>query len=357
MGSEITSDKVKIRFAGIDILKALAILFIPSLHFCSYFFRSEVNNAGFILMHMFRWMFFCGVGLFMIISGYLNYSKQLSKKYIFSIIRFYFIFLMYCLLNSSILHPTFQLSSVIYYATQYPGYFWYVSCWITMMFFIPFINKAIEKCSKTEYIFLCGALIVFLSLPIIPQQLEWGVNFPTYWYQDNFPILFYILGAGFKKFQFKIRKSFALAGILLTLFSQSLIDLSYCIKHNVVGEHLYCFNNYSNPFSVLVIFLLFALIYDVNIKGGISKCLAYISKLSLEMYLGLFIADYIIGPVRNSVEQWLLDKSFSYLISSFVWIFGELLITFTLALIIHTIIDIAKNIILKIKQNSYGKVS
>ena len=111
---------------------------------------------------------------------------------------------------------------------------------------------------------------------------------------------------------------------------------------------MYCFNNYSNPFTVTVVVLLFALIYDISIKNKIKKIFACFSKISLEMYLGLLIADYFIGPLREKSEYWLLNNDLSYILSYFVWVLGELMITFLLATIIHYAIKLLSVILKKI---------
>lgn len=285
-GSEMTGGGSG-RYVGLDILKVLAIVFIPSVHFCSYFFQNEDNNMMFVIMHAFRWLFFSGTGLFMTISGYLNGNKRLSGKHILSIVKLYLIYLVYCILDAFILHDNTSIETVKYYALSYPAYYWYVSFWILMMFFLPFINKAVENCTLKEYLFLVGSLFVFISLPCVFSQLEFNYNLPDIGVNYNFPILYYVIGAGFRKFSFRINKYVSLASLIIIILLQGSLDFLYCKRYNAIGSHLYICNNYSNPFTVIVIVLIFLLLYDIkDIRGGYT-CLHIKDVIS-----NVFRADY-----------------------------------------------------------------
>lgn len=201
--------KVK-RQEGIDLLKVIAIMSIPFLHFCSYFYKEQQDYVKFIGMHMMRWMSFTSVGLFITISGFLYSSKTYTKEYFTKILLFYFKYFIYCFLTSLIIDG--NIKYLWGYFFRYPGYFWYVSFWIGMLFIIPFLNIAIRECNKKEYMIIIFLLFLLLSLPKALEQFNdmynTKIHLPMYWHADNFPILYYIIGAGFKKYHLQFSKKF-----------------------------------------------------------------------------------------------------------------------------------------------------
>lgn len=326
------------RKAGIDLLKLLSVLFIPLLHFCSYFFIDEGNQVKFFIMHLIRWIAFAGVGMFMTISGYLYAKKDFNKKYFLNILKFVFTFLVFCVFTTACLHEgNISWNNVRFYFLEFQGYFWFVNYWISMLFFIPFINKAVQGLNKSQYFLLLGALIFFISLPTAAMQMndiwQFKLTLPDFWTPELFPIIFTVLGAGFSKFNFKINKLVLLGLFIGAPVLNTLLDIIYCKKYLAdFGLNLYVFNTYSNPLSILLIFALFGLLYDLKLPNPVAKVTKYISSISFEMYLALMVTDKVGGMM---VEKITVN---SYILKGFVWVITEFVVSLAIAVVFHYLI-------------------
>lgn len=71
-----------IRYDGIDIIKIVAILFVPSLHFFLNFGFYKQPYTGFImiLQESVRWVSFTCIGLFILATGFLQCTKKIEKN-------------------------------------------------------------------------------------------------------------------------------------------------------------------------------------------------------------------------------------------------------------------------------------
>lgn len=237
MEKEGTSvEKSNKRIFGLDLLKVFAIFSIPSLHFCTYFLLPESNTSAFFIYHCCRWLFFAGPGLFFAISGYLYANKNFSKSYFASILKILAVFLVYCVLYCGLTalrsHEDFAIDSVIYYFTNFPGYYWYIQCWLVTLLFVPFINVIVSNISLKQYFGLLLVSMFVISLPSAVAQLNDMIHLPVrlwqYYSPENFPILYYLIGAGFRKFQYEIKKSVCLFATALSLALNALEDVIYC---------------------------------------------------------------------------------------------------------------------------------
>ncbi len=326
------------RKTGIDLLKLLSVIFIPLLHFCSYYFVDETSQVKFFFMHLIRWIAFAGVGMFMTISGYLYAKKDFNKKYFLNILKFLFTFLIFCIFTTASLHEgNMSWSSIRFYFLGFEGYFWFVNYWISMLFFIPFINRAMQGLSKSQYLLLLGSLIFFISLPSAAVQMndiwQFKLSLPDYWPAQIFPIIFTVLGAGFSKFNFKVNKLVLLGLFIGAPVLNTILDIMYCKKYlSPFGLHLYVFNTYSNPLSILLIFALFGLLYDLKLPKTFAKVSKYISSISFEMYLALMVTDRVAGKV---LERITIN---SYILKGLAWVITEFVVSFTIAVVFHYLI-------------------
>lgn len=74
---------MKKRILGLDIVRCFAILFVPSVHFFgrTKFYNTPVTGVNMGFQLCLRWLFFICVPLFMLLTGYLQNQKTLSKKF------------------------------------------------------------------------------------------------------------------------------------------------------------------------------------------------------------------------------------------------------------------------------------
>lgn len=347
---ESASETPTQRIFGVDCLKMIAIISVPSLHFFNYFLLPENNLAIFFFQHCIRWLCFIGPCLFFAISGYLYANKNFSKKYCVSALEAVAVVFIYCFLDALILHEDFAFSNVWYYFINLPGYYWYIQCWFVTLLFVPFINVIIANTTLKQYYGLLAVSLMVISFPNMVTQLGEMFQLPvriwSHYSSENFPILCYVIGAGFRKYQFKIKKLTCLITIAFCLAISALGDIIYVKMHfNEFGNHVYTNNYYGNLFSILIVFMLFALLYRMDIKTKcVHKIFAFVSGISLEIYLGLVIADKCAYILVEKSEPFIMEHQLSYAAKYIPWILGELGSAMFLAILVKYLREAVKRI-------------
>ena len=165
------------RRSGIELLRIIAMLIIILYHFCYYSGMQDIVATT----ETFRESFFDGIGsfgrfgvaIFFIITGYFLCKRDTApkvKKKVWPIIRvalFYF-------LASVILSFIFMRDSLkVSFPLQENGYsynliaifsvdYWFISAFVLLMIFSPFIKEMLDKLSDKKITQLC-LIVVLLS--------------------------------------------------------------------------------------------------------------------------------------------------------------------------------------------------
>lgn len=117
------------------------------------------------------------------------------------------------------------------------------------------------------------------------------------------------------------------------------------------GEHLFTNNFYGNPFTVIVVFMLFALLYRVDIKYEcIRKALQYISSISLEIYCGLPIADIYARTLVEKSAPFIETHQLPYILKYIPWVFGELTVTLFIAALVKICYKMIKKLCVSLRR-------
>ena len=72
------------RITGLDIVRAVAILFVISVHFLlntNFYQMPQKDGYGMIVLSFLRHLLLICVPLFIILTGYLNRNKEPNKEY------------------------------------------------------------------------------------------------------------------------------------------------------------------------------------------------------------------------------------------------------------------------------------
>ena len=87
-----------IRHVGMDIVKSIAILSVIGVHFFlnTKFYTTNLNNFNLFFQTILQQLFLACIPLFLISTGYLNNSVDISKKYFKKIVP---ILILYILSN------------------------------------------------------------------------------------------------------------------------------------------------------------------------------------------------------------------------------------------------------------------
>ena len=277
---------MKERKTGLDIVKALATLFVVCAHFylsCGYY-QTPIASTKMYVMTFVRWGFMVAVPLFLMSTGYFKDSKTVSKAHYFSllpIIITYFILCTFRMLVENTVYGkihTFEsgVKSLLSYTSA-----WYVGMYVGLMLICPFLNKLWNACNEKEHKILIASLVVVTMMYPLT-----GYVFPSY-FQYLYPITYYYIGIFIKVYSPKINKFLLIFAYIGATFVNGLITSVSSKGGPYAPGILASVDNGQNAVTIAIasvsIFLLF---YDVNIKGKIlSTLFKSASNCSLEIYL------------------------------------------------------------------------
>ncbi|MBP3461510.1 MAG: acyltransferase family protein [Bacilli bacterium] len=339
------------RITGLDLVRFIAVLFVPSVHFFlnNGFYETNVKGIGMFISILFRWLFYIGVPLFMLLTGYLKRNDKLDKKYykrIINILLSYIFISIICILFRKIyLGENIRILKMIISIFDFTacGYAWYVEMYIGLFLIIPFLNilyNSLDTKKKKQYLIL--TLISICSIYPLVNYLyidKIKLEIIPDWWSILYPYIYYFIGAYINEYQVEIKKKkgiFIFVGILLLE-----TILTYIYSYNDIFSKSFL-GGYNSLLVIIMSTIFFLLIYKTDIKNKIiSKIITNISKLSLDIYLFSYIVDLII---YKNLDNY-LKTPIEYLKFMMPIVLIVFVISYLLAIIKYMIFKTAKKII------------
>lgn len=294
------------RVYGLDLVRTIAVFFVPSVHFFlgSGYYNSLLIGKKLFFMTNMRWLFLTCVPIFMVLTGYLKKNKKVDKvhyKKVFSIIGSYVFITIITLIVNVLYHKnaitiTSGISSIIHFQ-----YSWYVNMYIGLFLLIPFLNIVYNNLKIKNHKEILILIMLFItSLATVTSNVISNYWVPLY------PLTYYFIGAYLNEYEIKMNKIINVMLIIFVVFLESFGTYFHSWKGvfdwAFLGEYSCGYN--SLP-TIVLTGLIFNLLKDVNIKNKLTcKLTKNISALSLEIYLFSIISDSIIYPY---FQRFLLD--------------------------------------------------
>jgi len=333
----------KKRVMGLDFIRFLAILFVPSVHYFLYngFYSHLVfDNVSDILLLIFRNLFYICVPLFLLLTGYLSKNAKLNMDYFY---KFFRIFISYLIISIIVLifrilylDLDISKSEILYgfLSFEINPYAWYVEMYLGLFLLIPFLNLIYNNITKIQKKVLIGILMFLTSLASITNNLMFhGVAtniFPDWWI-DIYPITYFFIGKYLCDFPLKISKLKTLIISLLILFLHSLLIFVFCLHTNFDWG---IFGGYNNLFTLILAVMIFSIFVNMNLKNKkLNKSITMISLVSFEMYLISYVFDNLYYTIIKVEYNGVL----SYLINYFYYIPLVFISSFICAYVINKI--------------------
>jgi len=316
-------EKKQNRSPGLDVIRCIALLCVISVHFFlrTDFYSTPVTGLAMYGMILLRNSFMICVPLFMMLTGYLITSTDLSKKYYIKLVRILFVYILaslFCALYKIFVQKTgMSVFGMILnmFAFENAPYSWYVEMYIGLFLMVPFLNilyKGLQTQKMKQ-----ALLITLLILTTLPKMLnaycasglDWWLRpsssqdyidlVPDMWV-SLYPITYFYLGRYLREFPLKLKPGrIFLCGIAVFILAG---------LYNCYRSYGSCFvpgpwQSYSSCFimtqSVLVFSFFTSLHYD-RLPAWTSRVLARCSELSLGAYLVSWIFDMIVYGKLNS---------------------------------------------------------
>lgn len=286
------------RNSGLDLVRCFAVLFVISSHF---FINTPARDAIFegpsmFLQGMGRTLFLVNVPLFLIITGYLNLNKVISRKYysgmVSVLLSYIFISAVTIIFRERLLNEHYSPIQWILKITDFSAisYAWYIEMWIGLFLLTPFLNilwKNIE--TKRHKRILIATLYLLCALPDMFNR--YGVHLvPGYW-EVVYPCGFFFIGAYIKEYQPSVATWKLIGFILLCSLINPVFNAIFISDHSMIQ----LVGDGNGMIGMPLATAFFLLVYKIKISNNyVSKALASISKASLDMYLSSYMFDVVI---------------------------------------------------------------
>lgn len=308
----------KKRYNGIDIIKLIAILFVPFLHYYNNFNFNTMymTGASSLIKIGVRWISFSCIGLFIMSSGYLLCKKKVSKNYYLKSVKFIILYFI-ALLLTQLYNNGFSANFFTQFFQKFflfHAYFWYVPFYLVLYYLIPYLNIVSEKLTKKEYKTFLLTLIILINIPEFYNSFP-GYNKEKIFYFMNpfstlYPFVYFYIGTYFKKFSpsFSKKKTFAI--LLLTVITISLLDFIY----SKGGTAQFYGGEYGSVIAVIITTCIFHIFYRVTIQNKkIAKIVKFSASITFETYLSLALSDRFTDIVINRITD-VSTMSYKYIL-------------------------------------------
>ncbi len=329
--SPLLNAQTKPYYAGIDIVKILAVFLVVCIHFFLYsgFYYTPINDTSYYPLIAFRWISYTCVPLFMISTGYLMKNKTLSAKYYTGLIKIIVLYLVVSIIcihfRQNQFNEEFDAWKTLkgFFEFNNANYGWYVNYYISIFLMIPFLNLAFNGLdSKWKKLVL---VVTITLITVFARSLFLGFDkdnqirlFPDY-LNGMWPIAYYFVGAYLRDYSPKkklVPKLIAAAVLVGTVIFITLSSYQHSLDNTEYEQHFASlhFNDYSSYPVFIIAVCIFFLLYDIKSQNKIvKKVLRTISDTTLVTYMISYIFDqknYVDGKIEYvTIHQ----KMFSFL--------------------------------------------
>ena len=219
-------------YAGIDILRVLAMLYIITIHTLRHggiLDTVEVGSLLFYIAYAFLTVVNVGVDVFAIISGFVGYQKECVSIKWKNLISLWLVVTFYSIVFTSlggIFNGSLSLKAYLYAITPLTSQtYWYFSAYFFVLILSPYMNTLVEECNGPRTI---GTLIVGISMLYFSHRME-GFFAPA------LLLYLYLVGAIIKKY--KLHEYVASKILLWCILLLYLLVFGWKIFFSNMGMH------------------------------------------------------------------------------------------------------------------------
>ena len=290
----------KTRLAGIDLLKIFAIFSVVCVHFSYHteYYSTPIETWNMLLQSWLRWIFYTGVPIFIMCTGYLNAGKKPSWAYYKKLLRVlvpYTVISVICLLVRTHKGEVFTLKNAVVSVFKFSadGYAWYINMYIGLYLIAPFLNAAAETLTKKQFRLAIAGLTAAIPLAYTVNQIltktpsiAW-FSLPD-WFCVMYPLFYYTVGVYFSRWPVAPKR----APLFLLVLAVPLLQTLLQIYFSSDKTDNWFLTHYSSLFAASESILIFLLLYRADLKSPkLKKALAVISNMTLEIYLFSYLTD------------------------------------------------------------------
>ena len=288
----LTDRQNKKRESNVELLRIVAMLIIIVHHFCVHgivrYYDGISTNISWqiVLTQLVGWGGHMANGIFVVITGYYMFGRQVNYKKIalLTCTMFFYSWVIGAVLYGSNFFPLSIKDVVHSVIPLWFGHNWFVSCYIIFSLFIPFINKLLISLDEKQFKKLL--VILFLTDILLPT-----FRFTTF--IKEAPIVYfgfmYSVGAYCRQYLY-CREEFShskkwctylwwsLIGLGLTIISLDLIGI--ILKKDIFIRGVWGFVKIFSTFITIAMFM-----YFVTIPKFYNRTINCLATATLGVYL------------------------------------------------------------------------
>lgn len=300
------------RIIGLDLIRSFAILFVIAGHFfvLNTPFRSTTfDGISMFIQALFNPLFQTGVPLFLLLTGYLNSNKIVSKRYYKGCVRvlvaYLFFSIITILFRKYYLHEDLSWLKWILKIFDFSAipYAWYIEMWIGLFLLTPFLNmmyKAIPFQRQKQILIL--TLYVMTALPDLFNR--YGLHLAPGFWASCYPLTFFFAGSYIHEYRPRVDSWKLWLIMLLLCMINPVFNVLFVHNHTLIQIA----GGPWGVFGTVVAIAFFLLFYQTDFKSPVlRKSLTKISLLSLDMYLCCYIFDALVYPYF--MERYFVNQS------------------------------------------------
>lgn len=227
-----------------------------------------------------------GVGLFFAITGFFMVNKKRGSLKKIILEWLYYLILLFLLLaifgiyqilkNGIPLKMVFSNILNSYVLLPISNYWWFVTVYVLLIFFLPVINLNINKLNQKGYMLLLVIILAFLAI------FDYNSSYQSF----TIGLFYYLLGGYIRKFKKPLSQKLKLVNVILIcmlwIFSSLIIYKYYMYYNNGVVNQIENFL-YFGILSPVIVYLIFRFFQSINI--GSNKFINTISRTTFGIYL------------------------------------------------------------------------
>ncbi len=295
------------REPGLDLVRVVGVLFVVSLHQFLYNGFYSQTQTGFLMWSadVFRWLFFCCNGIFMMLTGYLKSEKPFTKEYYKGLVPILVGYFLCCAiifpLQHLLLTEKLPFSEWVDKLIGFGNYAWYVEMYIGLILISPVINLGLGQIKERKLLY--GIALVFFCLTALPSLTTLNVA-PDYW-KSLYPVTYYVLGAVIRRLKPPVKSWQGLGAaflICMMLAGMSILTADGGFSSGYT-------QGYGGFWTTLITLGVFLGLYRVQVGKRTAKLLAWLSEGCYEGFMLSLIPDlWAYGLVKqwHTPSHWLL---------------------------------------------------
>ena len=336
---------MKKRMTNLELLRCIAMMMVVVLH---YLGKGNIlsdltgNNMG--SMEAVAWILealcIVAVNTYMLISGYFLCTSPFKVS---RLVKLYLQLWFYsvgvsCLGIATGVYPLENVEVHDLLTFVFPvsmGHYWFITAYIFMYLFLPFISGAVEKMTKKQMQLALGALLFFFCIlkSILPVRLEMdGQGYDCIWYLCVFLTAAYIRKFG-SAFISNMKKSICLYSITCLVILAMTMGLHLVYVHtDSFGRIMKIGLEYNHILPYLAAMGLFGIFLNMRVPEKFGRVVNKIAPYTLGVYL---LHENL--TIRYAWQNWLGADRISTVGGLLVGTLTAIVVVFTLGILLDIV--------------------